>query len=165
MTMAANKYEARLLDEDNAWGTKSDEQDQIMAMTAEIKVLKQGNNKGSNSNKKGNKKSNEVSKDRSNKDSKKKKTDNKCDWKNTAPKDTNAKEDGVPVREFQKKKYFWCPHHNNGAGMQTLHHPKGCKASNKDNNASPRANVVTFDTTDSDSERWWCQGQLSLGSS
>ena len=50
--MAANKYEARLLDEDNPWGTKSDEQDQIMAMTAEIKVLEQGNNKGSNSNKK-----------------------------------------------------------------------------------------------------------------
>ena len=58
MTMAENKYEARLLDEDNAWGTPSDEQDQILAMTAEIKVLKQGNNKESNSNKKGNKKSN-----------------------------------------------------------------------------------------------------------
>ena len=55
MTLAENKYEARLLDEDNAWGTPSDEQEQILAMTAEIKALKHGNNKGSNSNKKGKK--------------------------------------------------------------------------------------------------------------
>ena len=73
MTMAENKYEARLLDEDSAWGALSDEQEQILAMTAEIKELKQGNNNGSNSNKKGNKKSNEKSKHKSNKDSKKKK--------------------------------------------------------------------------------------------
>ena len=78
MTLAENKYDARLLDEDNSWGTPSDEQEQILAMTAEIKVLKQGNNKGSNSNKKGKKrfsknKSNEDSGDKSNKDTKKKK--------------------------------------------------------------------------------------------
>ena len=77
MTLAENKYEARLLDEDNAWGTQSDEQEQILAMTAEIKVLKQGNSKGSNSNNKGNKKSNKESKDKNNKDTKKKKTNNK----------------------------------------------------------------------------------------
>ena len=67
MTMAENKYEARLLDEDNAWGTPSDEQEQILAMMGEIKSLNQGNNKGSNSNKKGNKKSNKESKDKNNK--------------------------------------------------------------------------------------------------
>ena len=136
----------------NAWGTLSDEQEQILTMTAEIKALKQGNNKGSNSNKKGNKKSNKDSKDKNNKDSRKTKTNNKWDWKHTAPKDTNANEDGVPVRKFQKKKYFWCPYHNNGAGMWTLHHPKDCKANNKDNDSSPRPNMVTFDTVDSDSE-------------
>ena len=78
MTLAENKYDARLLDEDNSWGTPSDEQEQILAMTAEIKVLKQGNNKGSNSNKKGKNrfsknKSNEDSGDKSNKDTKRKK--------------------------------------------------------------------------------------------
>ena len=71
---------------------------------------------------------------------------------NTGPKDMNAKEDGVPVREFQKKKYCWCPHHNNGAGMWTLHHPKDFKANNKDNDSSPMANVATFDTVDSNSD-------------
>ena len=35
--------------------TPSDKQEQILAMTAEIKALKQGNNKGSNSSKNGNK--------------------------------------------------------------------------------------------------------------
>ena len=71
MTLAENKYEARFLDEDNAWETPSDEQEQILAMAAEIKALKQGNNKVSNSNKKGDKKSNKDSKDENNKDSKK----------------------------------------------------------------------------------------------
>ena len=141
-----------MLDENNAWDTPSGEQDQILTMTAEIKALKQGYNKGSNSVKKDNKKSNKESKDKNNKDSKKKETNKKWELQNTAPKYTNAKEDGVPAREFQKKKYFWCPHHNNGAGMWTLHHPKDCKANNKDNDSSPRANVVTFDTVGSDSE-------------
>ena len=148
MTMAENKYEARLLD-DNVWGTPSGEQEQILAMTAEIKALKQGNNKGSNSNKKGIKHSNKESKDKRNKDSKKKKTNNKWEWKNTVPKDTNDKEDGVPVKEFQKKKYFWCPHHNNAAGVWTLHHPKDCKANNKDNDSSPRE---MWQLVDSDSD-------------
>ena len=88
MTLAENKYEAMLLVEDNAWGTPSDEQEQILAMTAEIKVLKQGNNKGSNSNKKGKNrlnrnKSNKESGDIYNKDTKKKnKTNNTWAWKN-----------------------------------------------------------------------------------
>ena len=116
-------------------------------MIAEIKVLKKGNNKGSNSNKKGNKKSNQVSKEKTTKTpkkkKKKKKTNNKWDWKNSAPKDTNAKKDGALVREFQKRTYFWCPHHNNGAAMWTIHHPKDF-ANKKDNDSSPRANVVTL---------------------
>ena len=71
MTLAENKYEGRLLDEDNAWRTPSDEQEQILTMTEEIKALKQGNNKGSNSNKKGknkfnDNKSNEASGDKNN---------------------------------------------------------------------------------------------------
>ena len=69
MMLAENKYEASLLDEDNASGTPSDELEQILAMTAELKVLKQGNNKGFNSNKNGknksyNNKSNEESGDK-----------------------------------------------------------------------------------------------------
>ena len=40
MVHAENKYEARLLDEENAWGKPTDEQEKIVAMTAEINSLK-----------------------------------------------------------------------------------------------------------------------------
>ena len=40
MVCAENKYEARLLDEGNAWGKPMEEQEKIIAMTAEINSLK-----------------------------------------------------------------------------------------------------------------------------
>ena len=40
MVRAENKYEARLSDEENAWGKPMDEQEKIVAMTAEINSLK-----------------------------------------------------------------------------------------------------------------------------
>ena len=40
MVRAENKYEARILDEENAWGKPTDEQEKIVAMTAEINSLK-----------------------------------------------------------------------------------------------------------------------------
>ena len=40
MVRAENKYEARLLDEENTWGKPTDEQEKILAMTAEINSLK-----------------------------------------------------------------------------------------------------------------------------
>ena len=41
MVRAENKYEARLLDEENACGKPTEDQEKIVAMTAEIKSLKQ----------------------------------------------------------------------------------------------------------------------------
>ena len=40
MGHAENKYEARLLDEENTWGKPTEEQEKIVAMTAEINSLK-----------------------------------------------------------------------------------------------------------------------------
>ena len=40
MVCAENKYKVRLLDEENTWGKPSDEQEKIVAMTAEINSLK-----------------------------------------------------------------------------------------------------------------------------
>ena len=40
MVRAENKYEARLLDEENAWGKPTEEQEKIVAMTVEINSLK-----------------------------------------------------------------------------------------------------------------------------
>ena len=40
MVRAENKYEARLLDEENAWGKPTEDQEKIVAMTAEINSFK-----------------------------------------------------------------------------------------------------------------------------
>ena len=40
MVRAKNKYEARLLDEENTWGKPTEDQEKIVAMTAEINSLK-----------------------------------------------------------------------------------------------------------------------------
>ena len=36
MVHAENKYEARLLDEENTWGKPTEEQEKIMAMSAKL---------------------------------------------------------------------------------------------------------------------------------
>ena len=40
MVRAENKYEARILEEENTWGKPTKEQEKIVAMTAEINSLK-----------------------------------------------------------------------------------------------------------------------------
>ena len=40
MVCAENQYEARLLDEENTWGKPTEEQEKVVAMTAEINSLK-----------------------------------------------------------------------------------------------------------------------------
>ena len=40
MVRAENKYEAQLLDEENTWGKPTEDQEKIVAMTAEINSLK-----------------------------------------------------------------------------------------------------------------------------
>ena len=40
MVRAENKYEARLLDEENTWGKPTEDHEKIVAMTAEINSLK-----------------------------------------------------------------------------------------------------------------------------
>ena len=40
MVPTENKYEARLLDEENTWGKPTEDQEKIVAMTAEINSLK-----------------------------------------------------------------------------------------------------------------------------
>ena len=83
----------------------------------------------------------------------KKKTNEKWAWKNKPPKYTDGKEGNAFVETFEGKKYYWCLHHNNGAGMWTLHHPNDCEADKAMTSPSTKANIATFDTVDSDSEQ------------
>ena len=68
------------------------------------------------------------------------------------PKDTDSKENNVFVKTFEGKKYYWCLHLYNGAGMWTLHHPNDCEEGKTAPSPSTNANLATFDTMDSDSE-------------
>ena len=51
----------------------------------------------------------------------KKKTSEKWAWKNKPPKDNVGKEGNTFIKIFKSKKYYWCLHHNNGAGMWALY--------------------------------------------
>ena len=158
MVRAENKYKARLLDEENTWGKPTEEQEKIVAMTAEINSLKKActttatpkpmKQKAASSKTQANKKAQpEKMKEQ------KKKTNEKWAWKNKPPKDTDGKQGNAFVKTFKGKKYYWCLHHNNSVGMWTLHHPNDCEASKASPSPSTNANIATFDTMDSDSEQ------------
>ena len=128
--MAENKYKAHLPDEDNEWGKLSDEQEQIITMNVKINAFKNHYNKDSTPKKSNN---NQGKQDKSssmpgkstgetNNDKKAKGKDkSKWRWKNVPPKATNTNENGLLVCTYDKKKYYWCPNHNND-------HPNYCEA-------------------------------------
>ena len=150
MVRAENKYKARLLDEDNTWGKPTEDQEKIVAMTAEINSLKKA--RSNTTTPKTAKQKAATGKTQAKKKAQpkkmkehKKKTSDKWAWKNKPPKDN--------VKTFEGKKYYWCLHHNNGARMWTLHHPNDCEANKPTTSTSTNANITAFDTMDSDSER------------
>ena len=83
----------------------------------------------------------------------KKKASEKWAWKSKLPKETDSKENNSFVKTFECKKYFWCIHRNNGAGMWTLHHPSDCEAGKTATSAAANVNLAAFDTMDSDSDQ------------
>ena len=158
MVLAENKYEARPFDEEYTWGKPTEDQEKIVAMTAEINSLKKACN-GAATPKPAKKKS-ASSKTQANKKAQpkktkeqKKKTNEKWAWKNMPPKDTDGKEGNAFIKTFEGKKYYWCLRKNNGAGMWTLHHPNDCEANRSTTSRSTNANIATFDTVDSESEQ------------
>ena len=114
MVRAENKYEARLLDEENTWGKLMDEQEKIVAMTAEINSLKKERrgvadkaNKAATKEKKPAAK--KIKEQKKAKETQKKKTTDKWAWKNEAPKGSDNKEDNAFVKSFEGKKFFSAP--------------------------------------------------------
>ena len=157
MVRAENKYEARLLDEENAWGKPTEDQEKIVAMTAEINSLKeerQNNTTSKTAKPKTTNKAQPAKKSQPKKTKEqKKKTSDKWVWKNKPPKESDSKENNEFVKTFEGKKYYWCLNHNNGAGMWTLHHPNDCEATTNTHSTTAKANVAVFDTVDSDSDQ------------
>ena len=155
MVRAENKYEARLLDEEIAWVKPTDEQEKIVAMTAEINSLKkdrQGTATKKSKEKQASKKQAAKKAPAKKTKEQKKKASDKWAWKGKPPKEMDSKENNAFVKMFEGKKYFWCTNHNDGASMWTLHHPKECEAGKTATNATPNANLAAFDTMDSDSD-------------
>ena len=150
MVCAKNKYEARLLDEENAWGKK------IVAMTAEINSLKKerrGMTTKKDKEKAAAKKPAAKKTPAKKMKDQKKKTNDKWAWKGKPPKETDSKENNTFVTTFESKKYYWCKNHNNGAGMWTLHHPNDCEVGKSTTEATTNANLAAFDTYDGDSNQ------------
>ena len=83
----------------------------------------------------------------------KKEASDKWLWKGKPHKENDSKENNAFIKAFEGKKYFWCIHHNNGAGMWTLHHPNECEAGKDTLSATANANLAAFDTMDSDSDQ------------
>ena len=155
MVRTENKYEACLLDEENAWGKLTEEQEKIVAMSTEINSLKKerGGTSGKANKPKQAAKKQAPKKAASKKPiDKKKKANNKWAWKNKPPKESDTKENEAYVKTFETKKYYWCTNHNNGAGMWTVHHPKDCESGTGSQKTTTNANLAAFDTVDSDSE-------------
>ena len=86
---AENKYEARLLDEENIWGKPTEDQEKIVAMTAEINSLKKAHGstaapKPAKQKTSGKTQANKKAQPKKTKEQKKK-TNEKWTWKNKPP--------------------------------------------------------------------------------
>ena len=125
MTRPENKYKARLLGEENAWGQLSDDHEKIIAMSMEIDLLKKNcqTNFMPKVTGKDKKKSTTASSSK-NKDEGKK---NKWAWKDEPPKTNGLKEDSIHIRHENDKKYYWCTNHNDNKGKWVIHHLLACK--------------------------------------
>ena len=157
MVRAENKYEARLLNEENTWDKPTEDQEKIVAITIEINSLK--NAHGSTTTPKptkqkmtGKTQANKKAQPKKMKEQKKTMNDNWA-WKSKPPKDTDGKENNVFIKTFEGKKYYWCLNHDYGVGMWTLYHPNDCEAGKNAPSPSTNANIAAYDTMDSDSEQ------------
>ena len=95
MVRAENKYKARLLDEENAWGKPTEDQEKIVAMTTEINSLKKERKNNTTSKTAKPKTTNKaqpakISQPKKTKEQKKK-TSDKWAWKNKPPKNQIAR--------------------------------------------------------------------------
>ena len=155
MVRAENKYKARLLDEQNVWGNPTEEQEKIVAMSAEINFLKkeQGGTSGkTNKPKQAAKKQAQKKQHPRNPRIRRKIPMTSGLGKRRPQKNWMPKKMLLFVKTFETKKFFWCKNHNNGAGMWTLHHPNEWESGSRSNKTTTNANLAAFDTVDSNSK-------------
>ena len=71
---------------------------------------------------------------------------NKWAWKDEALKTNSMKEDGIPVKNMNDKKYFWCPKHNYRCGKWVIHYPHASENARACDDDTPNVNIAMFDT-------------------
>ena len=137
MNLADMMYKARV--QMNEWALLSSEQEETVALNTKIAQLEQANKPKC--------KTKEESKGKmKEKDSK----TNDHTWMKDKLTGKEKTEDYHPYKIIDKKKYYWCLHHNNEQGQWVLHHPDECrkkpsKEENKDEHE--QANLAaSFDT-------------------
>ena len=120
MNLVDTMYKARV--QMNEWALLSNEQEEIVALNANITQLEQAN----------------KSKCKTKEESKGKEKDNKtsdCNWMKEKPTGKEKDEDSHPYKIVTKKKYYWCLHHNNEQRQWVQHHPdECCNKPNKEEN-------------------------------
>ena len=119
MVLAENKYKERVQSGD--WGQPSEEQAEIVALTAKLHTVeKQLNARSSSQTKKtssGKQQGKASTKNSSNKrpattaDASNKSKQNKYAWKDVKPSGNETKVDGHPTKKKDDKLYYWCLNH------------------------------------------------------
>ena len=137
MNLADAMYKARV--QMNEWALLSSKQKEIVALNTKIAQLEQANKPKC--------KTKEESKG---KIKEKDNTTNDCNWMKDKPTGKEKTEDSHPCKIVDKKKYYWCLHHNNEQGQWVRHHPDEChnKPSKEENKEEhDQANLAaSFDT-------------------
>jgi hypothetical protein len=136
MTLAQQKHHSLVTDK--LWQAPTPEHQEIVALTAELEVMKkQFANKqkpkpaqsNTNSKKKGKDKSAGKKGGRLSKEE----MDKKFAWKLIPPKTGEPR-----TKTVEGKQYFFCPHHGT-KGQWVIHNPEGCRAKGKKQNNSHRS--------------------------
>ena len=128
MQLAENKYAARVVR--GEWGGKSEEQNQIIALSSTVTSLQNSLKLKQQTKKKNDKPKGKGKPKKSNI-----KNDSKWAWKDIAPKN------GEKTKKFSGKTYYWCPHHK----AWTLHKPEECnkRSTGSDSNDSTASSAKT----------------------
>lgn len=143
MHLAENKYKERV--QSGEWKKLSESQEEIVALTATINALKSGKKSRISSGSSDNKTKDKESK---NKESK---MNERPKWLMEPPTGSESKEENVAVKFVNKKKYYFCPNHNDNKGQWVRHKPSDCKNKTSDS-SEQQVNISAFDTEESDED-------------
>ena len=137
-----------LMIEDKSWGTHQNQEEQIVALTSEINLIKsqaaskKGNPRNTNKRNKGPSGDNKNTENNNNKNETKIEY---ADWMLKAPSSGQDK-----TKTVNHKKYWWCPHHQDRKGQWVRHKPEDHKLKGDDNKSkkskdakdTPKADVA-----------------------